>query len=152
VDSQQFCGCSARYTAMNCIVLLLNRGLRSQSEKSVLVYNFADTHAVLATGPGNPPAVRFLAGGSVRFCLVRYLAKNLNRYVLAGLLPRPDRNPVFFGRVGTGPRVHFAVPTFLAPIKYLSSDRIMPRCMRRFRSFSRSFTSCFQICDPTNIR
>jgi hypothetical protein len=75
---------------------------------------------VLATGPGNPPAVRFLAGGSGR-----YPAKNRNRYVLAGLLPGPNRNPVFFGRVGTGPLVYFAVPTFLATIKYLSSDRIM---------------------------
>jgi hypothetical protein len=78
---------------------------------------------VLATGPGNPPAVRFLAGGSVRFGSLP--GQKPNRYVLAGLLPGPNRNPVFFGRVGTGPRVHFAVPTFLAPIKYLSSDRIM---------------------------
>jgi hypothetical protein len=135
VDSQQFCGCSARYTAMNYIVLLLNRGLRSQSKQSVLVYNFTHTHVVLATGPGNPAAVRFLAGGSVQFSSVQFSAvqfgsvrcpaKNSNRDVLAGLLPGPDRNPLFFGRVETGPRVHFAVPTFLAPIKYLSSDHIM---------------------------
>jgi len=74
-------------------------------------------------GSGNPPEVQFRP--AVRFGLGHYLAKDLNRYVLAGLLPGPNRNPVSFGRVGTGPRVHFAVPTFLAPIKYLSSDRIM---------------------------
>jgi len=80
---------------------------------------------VLATGPGNPPAVRFLAGSSVWFCSGRYPAKNPTHYGLAGLLLGPNRNRVFVGRVGTGPQVHFAVPTFLAPIKYLSSDRIM---------------------------
>ena len=80
---------------------------------------------MLAAGPGNPPAVRLLAGGSVRLGSGRYLAKHPNQYVMAGMLPGPNRNPVCFGRAGTGPQVHSAVPTFLAPIKYLSSDRIM---------------------------
>jgi hypothetical protein len=53
------------------------------------------------------------------------MAKTPNHYVLVGLLPGPDRNTVFLVRVETGPRVHFAVPTFVAPIKYLSSDCIM---------------------------
>jgi len=42
--------------------------------------------------------------------------------------------------------------TFLAPIEYLSSDRITAWSIRRLCSFSRSFTSRIQICDPTSIR
>jgi len=41
--------------------------------------------------------------------------------------------------------------TTLPPINYLSSDRIMTWSICRFSSFSRSFTSPFQFCDPTNI-
>jgi len=80
---------------------------------------------------------------AVRFGLGRYPAKNPNRYLLAGMLPRPNRNRVFFSRVGTGPRVHVGFPRFLAPIKYLSSDRIMTWCICRVCSLSRSFTSRF---------
>jgi len=79
--------------------------------------------SVLATDRVTRPPSGFCL--AVLFSSARYSAENPNRYVLAGLLPGPNRNPVFFGWVGTGPRVHFAVPTFLAPIKYLSSDRIM---------------------------
>jgi len=45
---------------------------------------------------------------------------------------------------------HFNI-TSLAPIKYLSSDRIMTRSICKLCSFMRSFTSSFQICDWTNI-
>jgi len=41
--------------------------------------------------------------------------------------------------------------TILAPIKYLSSDRIMTWSVCRLSSFGRSFTSRSQICDQTNI-
>jgi len=44
--------------------------------------------------------------------------------VLAGLLPGPDINPRFFGRVEPGPRFQIAVPATVAPSKYSSSDRI----------------------------
>jgi len=54
---------------------------------------------VLATGPGNPPAVRVLTGGSVPDP-----AKNPTHCCLGGLLPGPDIEPRVFGRVGTGPR------------------------------------------------
>jgi hypothetical protein len=50
---------------------------------------------------------------------------NPTRSVLAGLLPGPDINPRFFGRVEPGPRFRNTVPATLAPIKYLSYDRIM---------------------------
>ena len=43
---KNFCGCSERYTAMNCIVLFLNRVLHGQSLQSVLVYNFTAMHAM----------------------------------------------------------------------------------------------------------
>jgi len=102
----------------------------------------------VSNGSGKP------ASGPVsgrRFGSGCYPAKNLNRYVLAGLLPGPTRNPSFFGRVGTVPRVHFVVPTFMGSIKYLSSDRIMTWCIRRLCSLSRSFTSRFQNWDPTDI-
>jgi len=46
------------------------------------------------------------------------------RSVLVGLLPGPDINPMFFGRVEPGPQFHITVPATLAPIKYLSSDHI----------------------------
>ena len=46
---------------------------------------------------------------------------------------------------------HFNITT-LAPIKYLSWDRIMTWWVRRLFSSCRSFTSWVQICDPTNIR
>ena len=42
--------------------------------------------------------------------------------------------------------------TILAPNKYLSSDCITTWSVCRLCSFSRSFTSRFQICDPTSIR
>jgi len=50
---------------------------------------------------------------------------NPNHFVLAGLLPGPDINPRFHGRVEPGLRFHFTVPTPFAPIKYLSSDCIV---------------------------
>jgi hypothetical protein len=68
-----------------------------------------------------------------------------------GLLPGLGQKAVFFGRVGTGPQVHFEFPPLLVPIKYLSSDRIMTWCIRRLCSSSRSFTSRFQNWDPTDI-
>jgi len=40
------CGGSECYTAMNCIVLFLNRVFRSQSLQSNLVYNFTNMHVV----------------------------------------------------------------------------------------------------------
>jgi len=46
---------------------------------------------------------------------------------------------------------HLKCP-ILAPIKYLSSDHIITWWIRRFCSFSRSFTCRCQICYSTNIR
>jgi len=74
-------------------------------------------------GPSNPPAVRVLAGGSVRFGSLP--GQKPEPLCLGGFVTQTEPKPCVFGRVETGPRVHFAVPTFLAPIKYLSSDRIM---------------------------
>jgi len=45
---------------------------------------------------------------------------------------------------------HFHIKS-VAPIKYLSSDRIMTQSTRKLCSYMRSFTSRFQICDTTNI-
>jgi hypothetical protein len=58
--------------------------------------------------------------------------------------------------VGNGvvlpPKTRHLKFTILAPIQYLSSDRITTWLIRRLCSFSRSFTSGFQICDRTSIR
>jgi len=40
------CGGLASYTAMNCIPVLLNQVLRAQSSQCVLLYNFANMHAM----------------------------------------------------------------------------------------------------------
>jgi len=40
------CGGSERYTAMDCIVVFLNRVLQGQSLESKLVYNFTNMHAM----------------------------------------------------------------------------------------------------------
>ena len=42
--------------------------------------------------------------------------------------------------------------SFVPPIKYLSSNRIVTWSIRRLCRFSRSFTSCSQIWDLANIR
>ena len=49
------------------------------------------------------------------------------------------------------PKTRHFNTTSLAPIKYLSSDRIMTRSICKLCSFMRSVTSRFQICDRTNI-
>jgi len=65
---------------------------------------------VLATVPGYPAAVRVW---------------NRTRWSSPGCYPENRGTCRVRGRVRTGPRFHFKVPTTLAPIKYLSSDRIM---------------------------
>ena len=72
-----------------------------------------------------------------------------NRTVAMGLTTRKTRT------IGNGPVLppktrHFKF-TILAPIKYLSSDRIMTWSVCTLCSFSRSFTSRCQICDRTDI-
>jgi len=47
---------------------------------------------------------------------------------------------------------NFTVPTAWAAIKSLSSDRIMAWWVYRSCSFTSSFTSRIQICNPTDIR
>jgi hypothetical protein len=66
---------------------------------------------VLATGPGNPPAVRVLARGSVRFVSRRGQKPDLP--CLGGVVNRTGHKPAVFGRVGTGPQFHITVPTTL---------------------------------------
>jgi hypothetical protein len=45
---------------------------------------------------------------------------------------------------------HFNI-TSLAPIEFLSSDRIMTQSICKLWSFVRSFTARFQMCNPTHI-
>jgi len=65
---------------------------------------------VLATVPGYPAAVRVW---------------NRTGWTSPGCYPENRGTCRVRGRVRTGPRFHFTVPTTLAPIKFLSSDRIM---------------------------
>ena len=78
-------------------------------------------NSVLATGPNS----RFSSG--------------------SGSNPEPDRCN------GFSPKTRHFKSTILAPIKYLSSDRIVTWSVRRLCSFSPSFTSRSHICDQTNI-
>jgi len=52
---------------------------------------------------------------------------------------------------GFPPKTRHLKCTILAPIKYLSSDRIVTWSVRRLCSFSPSFPSHSQICDLTSI-
>jgi len=89
---------------------------------------------VLATGPNSRVGSGF---GSTR-----------NRTVATGHTTRKTRT------VGNGavlpPKTRHFKCTIFAPIKYLSSDRIMTWSVRKLSSFSPSFTSRIQICDRTN--
>jgi len=91
---------------------------------------------VLATGPNSGAGSGY---GSAQ-----------TRNAAMGYITRKTRT------IGNGPVLspqtrHFKF-TFLAPIKYLSSDRIMTWSVRRLCSFSFPFTSRCQVCDQTNIR
>ena len=92
---------------------------------------------VLATVPGYPDAVRVW---------------NRTGWSSLGCYPENRGTHRVRGWVRTGPRFHFTVPTTLAPIKYLSSNRIMTWSIRKWFSCSRSITSCIQICNLTDIR
>jgi hypothetical protein len=69
---------------------------------------------------------------------------------VATVLPHEKPGPLAFGPVSTS-KPSLCKPRCFAPIKYLSSDRIMTWGILRLCSFSRSFTCRFQIWDPTNI-
>jgi hypothetical protein len=76
------------------------------AEKVLMMVSTLQTKSnrlVLATGPGNSPAVRVLTGSSVQFSSVPDPAKNATRISLGGVLPGPDIELSVFGRVGTGP-------------------------------------------------
>ena len=92
---------------------------------------------VLATVPGYPAVVRVW---------------NRTGWSSLGCYPEDRGTNQVRGRVRTGPQFHFTVSTTLATIKYLSFDRIMTWSIRILFSFRRSFTSCIQICNPTDIR
>ena len=77
---------------------------------------------------------------------------NPNWVIVTGVVPGPEYNLWFSGRVNTRMRFHFLVPLTLAPIKYRSSDCIVTWLIRWMCSFSSSSTCCFQIWDRTNIR
>jgi len=64
----------------------------------------------------------------------------------SGSDPEPDRCN------GFSPKPWHFKSTILAPIRYLSSDRIVTWSVRRLCSFSPSFTSRCHICNRTNIR
>jgi len=105
---------------------------------------------VLATCPGNLAAVHVWTGKTVQFSARPGQKPEPLDY--AGFLPGPDIISWFFGQVVPRLQFHFTVPATFAPIKFLSSDHMRTWSVHRLYSFSRSFTSQFQICDPTDIR
>ena len=91
---------------------------------------------MLATVPGYPAAVRVW---------------NRTGWSSPGCYPENRGTHRVRGRVGTGPRFHSTVPTTLAPIKYLSSDRIATWSIREMCRLMPYFISRSQICDRINI-
>ena len=98
---------------------------------------FTSVAVVLAMVPGYPAAVRVW---------------NRTGWYISGCYPENRGTHRVRSRVRTGPWFHFTVPTPLARIQYLSSDRIMTSSVCKLCSISRAFNSRFQICDPTDIR
>jgi hypothetical protein len=91
---------------------------------------------VLATVPGYPAAVRVW---------------NRTGCSSPGCYPENRGTHRVRGRVGTGPRFHFTVLTTLAPIKYLSSDRIVTWSIREMCRLMPYFISRSQICDRISM-
>ena len=69
-----------------------------------------------------------------------------------GLLPGPDINPRFFGRVLPTLEPHFRKLQTLAPIQDLRSDRIIIWFIPNRCSYACSFTSYSAVCYPINLR
>jgi len=90
--------------------------------------------------------VSAFAGISLELGLVLATGPNSRFDSRSGSNPEPDRCNRFPPKTR-----HFKSP-ILAPIKYLSSDRILTWSVHRLCSFSPSFPSRSQICDPTSIR
>jgi len=111
-------------------------------------------YLVLATGPGNLPAVQFLPSGSARFS--SRLGEKPDRLCLGWVGARTGHKPggLWPGMNHTAIRFYssFHFVSTLAPSEYLSSDRIVTWSIFKLCSFMRSFTSHLQICYPTNIR
>jgi len=66
-----------------------------------------------------------------RFGPVPNPAKNPTHFVLAGLLPGPDRNPHFLGQVYHAAETRFCEMRASAPIKDFSCDWIKIRYIRK---------------------
>jgi len=103
----------------------------------------------LATGPGNPPAVGAWTGNTV-WLGSRHL-QTPDPLCVGCVVTQTGHQPavVCLGKTRTAVPLYCS-PTF-APIKNPSSDRIKTWSVRRLSSFSRSCTSCCQICEQTNI-
>jgi len=66
----------------------------------------------------------YIVLATVPVYLAAVLARNQTRWSSPGCYPENRGTHRLRGRVGTGPRFHFTVPTPLAPIKYLNSSCI----------------------------
>ena len=109
---------------------------------------------VLATGPGNPPVVWFLASGLVWFG--SSAGQTPDPLCLGGVVTRTGHKPVICWPGWNPPMIlyygSYNFANSLAPIKFSGSDRIMTWSVRRLCSFGSSSTSRIQNCDATNNR
>jgi len=78
--------------------------------------------------------------------------RNGTAQVLAGCYPDRTYTCGFLAGLEPDLSSNCTVPTTLAAIKYLSSDRIMTWWICRLSNSMSSFTSSNHICDPTDIR
>jgi len=91
---------------------------------------------VLAMVPGYPAAVRIW---------------NRTGWSSPDCYPENSSTYQVLGQVVTGPLFHYMVPTTLAPIIYLNSDRIATSSIREMCRLMPCFISHSQICDHINI-
>jgi hypothetical protein len=91
---------------------------------------------VLATVLGYPAVVRVW---------------NRTRWLSPGCYPESRGTHQLQGRIGTGPRFHFMVPTTFAAIKYVNSDHIATWSICVMCRFMPYFISHSQICDQIDI-
>jgi len=109
---------------------------------------------VSATGPGNRPAFRVLASGSVRSGFRTRQKPDL--LCLGGVVTQTGHKTAVFwlgwNRTAVPYYSSYHSASSLTPIQFLGSDWIMTWSVHRLCSFSSSFTSRIQNCDTTNIR
>lgn len=112
------------------------------------------SYGLLATRPGNLPAVRLLTSGSIQFSL--RTGQKPDPLCLAEVVTRTGHELTVYwpgwNRTGDPLCGSFFFGTALGAIEYLSSVHIVTWSVQRLYSARCLFTASFQKCDPTDPR